>query len=149
LIARNAPAWSPQTHVSAKRYKLTPDGPFLDDHDGSAAPPFVRLRELEAATRALEDDPNGDNPATDEWLRLLLAPGASLGGARPKATVVDVEGNLWIAKFPSVQDQHDVGAWELVVQRLAGRCGLRVSASDARRFASNEQSDMAGAFMTR
>jgi serine/threonine-protein kinase HipA len=122
----------------ALRYKLRPDGPFLDDHDGSAAPPFVRLRELEAASRALEDDTNNDDPATDEWLRLLLAPGASLGGARPKATVADVEGNLWIAKFPSAKDRYDVGAWELVVARLAARCGLRVPISNARTFASTE-----------
>src|SRR5947209_17067836 len=122
----------------ALRYKLTPDGPFLDNRDGSAAPPFVRLRELEAASRGLEDDVNEDDPATDEWLRLLLAPGASLGGARPKATVVDAEGNLWIAKFPSTKDRYDVGAWELVVSRLAERCGLRVPVSDARTFASAE-----------
>jgi serine/threonine-protein kinase HipA len=119
------------------RYKLTPNGPFLDDQDGSAAPPFVRLRELEAASRALEDDPNDDDPATDAWLRLLLAPGASLGGARPKATVVDPEGNLWIAKFPSAKDRHDVGAWELVTAKLAERCGLRVPMCDARIFGSN------------
>jgi serine/threonine-protein kinase HipA len=119
----------------ALRYKLNENGPFLDDRDGSAAPPFVRLRELEAASRAIEDaPPNNDDPALDEWLRLLLAPGASLGGARPKATVADVEGHLWIAKFPSVKDRYDVGAWELVLQRLAERCGLRVPASDARKF---------------
>jgi serine/threonine-protein kinase HipA len=121
----------------ALRYKLTPDGPFLDDHDGSAAPPFVRLRELEAASRALENDPNDDDPATDEWLRLLLAPGASLGGARPKATVADPDGNLWIAKFPSTKDRHDVGAWELVVAKLAERSGLRVPISEARTFGSD------------
>ncbi len=130
----------------AMRYKLTPDGSFLDDHDGSAAPPFVLLRELEAASRALEDDANIDNPATDEWLRLLLAPGASLGGARPKATVADVAGNLWIAKFPSAKDRHDVGAWELVVQRLAKACGLRVPTSDARTFASTEHTFLARRF---
>ncbi len=122
----------------ALRYKLAPGGPFLDDHDGSAAPTFVRLRELEAASRALEDEANNEDPATDEWLRLLLAPGASLGGARPKATVADVEGHLWIAKFPSVKDRYDVGAWELVLAKLAERCGLRVSSSQARPFASTE-----------
>jgi serine/threonine-protein kinase HipA len=118
----------------ALRYKLNEDGPFLDNRDGIAAPPFVRIRELEAASRALEADVNGDDPATDEWLRLLLAPGASLGGARPKATVADVDGRLWIAKFPSIKDRYDVGAWELVVQKLAEGCGIRVPASDARVF---------------
>lgn len=94
----------------ALRYKRDLDGPFLDDGDGSVAPPFVRLRELEAASRAIEADPANDDPATDARLRLLLAPGASLGGARPKATVVDVDGHLWIAKFPSTNDRYDVGA---------------------------------------
>ena len=122
----------------ALRYKLIENGPFLDDRNGSAAPPFVRLRELEAASRAIEQDRDGEDPATDEWLRLLLKPGASLGGARPKATVVDVDGNLWIAKFPSINDRHDVGAWELVVQELAERSGLRVPPSDARTFASTQ-----------
>jgi serine/threonine-protein kinase HipA len=118
------------------------DGPFLDNRDASAAPPFVRLRELEAASRALENDPNGDDPATGEWLRLLLAPGASLGGARPKATVVDPHGHLWIAKFPSVRDRSDVGAWEYVLQILAKRCGLRVPPSDARTFANDRHTFM-------
>jgi serine/threonine-protein kinase HipA len=118
----------------ALRYKLDENGPFLDNRDETAAPPFVRLRELETASRALEADSNGDDPATDEWLRLLLAPGASLGGARPKATVADVDGRLWIAKFPSINDRYDVGAWELVVQQLAEGCGIRVPASDARAF---------------
>ena len=118
----------------ALRYALTPGGPFLDDRDVSAAPPFVRLGELEAASRGIEDDANNDDPAADAWLRALLAPGASLGGARPKASVVDEKGRLWIAKFPSVKDRYDIGAWELVVQRLAERAGLRVSPSDARVF---------------
>ncbi|MEA2786339.1 MAG: serine/threonine-protein kinase HipA [Candidatus Eremiobacteraeota bacterium] len=122
----------------ALRYKRKADGAFLDDRDGSAAPPFIRLRELEAASRALEGDVHDDDPATDEWLRLLLAPGASLGGARPKATIADVEGNLWIAKFPSAKDRYDVGAWEFVVAKLAERCGLRVPRSDARMFATSE-----------
>jgi serine/threonine-protein kinase HipA len=118
----------------ALRYKLNDDGPFLDNRDGSAAPPFVRLRELEAASRAIEETSDDDDSATDEWLRLLLAPGASLGGARPKASVADVDGHLWIAKFPSVRDRYDVGAWEFVVQKLAARCNVNVPASDVRKF---------------
>ena len=116
----------------ALRYKLIENGPFLDNREGTAAPPFVRLRELEAASRAIENDPRNEDRATDEWLRMLLAPGASLGGARPKASVVDAGGNLWIAKFPSVKDPYDVGAWELVVQKLAERSGIHVPQSEAR-----------------
>ncbi|NNM93391.1 MAG: HipA domain-containing protein [Candidatus Eremiobacteraeota bacterium] len=130
----------------ALRYKRAPEGAFLDDSDRTAAPPFVRLRELEAASRAIEASTDSDDPANDQWLRLLLAPGASLGGARPKATVVDTEGHLWIAKFPSVRDRYDVGAWELVVHRLAERSGLRVPPAEARIFGGDEHTFMTQRF---
>lgn len=126
----------------ALRFKRDPGGPFLDNRSATAAPPFVRLRELEAATRAIERDSRNDDPQVDAWLKLLLAPGASLGGARPKATVVDEQGHLWIAKFPSVADDRDIGAWELVVQRLAQRCGLNAPETGARRFASERHTFM-------
>jgi len=121
--------------VGALRFRLNDAGEFLDDRHEVAAPPFVRLRELEAASLAIERDEDNTQDETDAWLRMLIAPGGSLGGARPKASVVDPNGQLWIAKFPSVRDEHDVGAWELVVQTLAMGCGLRVSESQARRFA--------------
>ncbi len=117
----------------ALRYKLNDEGAFLANDLPDAAPPFVRLRELEAASRALERDTD-DDPQLDEQLQLLLAPGASLGGARPKASVCDPQGNLWIAKFPSHNDRYDTGAWEYVTHRLAGRCGIRVAEAHARRF---------------
>ncbi|MCM1193439.1 MAG: HipA domain-containing protein [Butyrivibrio sp.] len=56
----------------------------------------------------------------------MLAPGSSLGGARPKATVQDEKGNLWIAKFPSKHDEVNIGAWEKAVHDLAKLCGLNV-----------------------
>lgn len=117
----------------ALRFKLDDAGAFLASDRPIAAPPFVRVRELEAASRALESDTD-DNPGLDEQLRILLAPGASLGGARPKASVSDPDGNLWIAKFPSVNDRHDVGAWEYVLHELASRCGICVPAAEARCF---------------
>ena len=120
----------------ALRLRLDDAGDFLDNQHGAAAPPFVQLRELEAASLALERDEDNTAAAGDDWLRLLIAPGGSLGGARPKASVVDPEGQLWIAKFPSVRDDHDVGAWELVLQTLAKGCGLAVPQSLARQFAS-------------
>jgi serine/threonine-protein kinase HipA len=120
----------------ALRFKLDDKGEFLDNQHGTAAPPFVQLRELEAASLALERDEDNSSPAVDDWLRMLIAPGGSLGGARPKASVVDPKGRLWIAKFPSVRDEHDVGAWELVVQTLAKSCGLQVPPGLGRRFAS-------------
>lgn len=122
--------------VGALRLRLNDVGDFLDNRHGVAAPPFVQLRELEAASLALERDEDNTAAAGGDWLRMLIAPGGSLGGARPKASVVDPNGHLWIAKFPSVRDEHDVGAWELVVHTLARSCGLRVPESLARRFAN-------------
>ena len=126
--------------VGALRFRLNDAGDFLDNRHGVAAPRFVQLRELEAASLALERDEDNTAAAGDDWLRMLIAPGGSLGGARPKASVVDPNGHLWIAKFPSVRDGHDVGAWELVVHTLARSCGLRVPESLARRFANPHHS---------
>ena len=67
-------------------------------------------------------------------LNQLIKPGSSLGGARPKATVADTEGRLWIAKFPSKNDESDTGAWEKVVHDLAGLCGLNVPESKLEKF---------------
>lgn len=123
--------------VGALRFRLDDTGPFLDSRQDLAAPPMIRLRELEQASRALEAD--GEDIANiDEWLRLLVAPGGSLGGARPKASVVDQDGALWIAKFPSINDDDDVGAWELLVQALAKRCGVSVPAARAERYDSTQ-----------
>jgi serine/threonine-protein kinase HipA len=68
---------------------------------------------------------------------MLIAPGGSLGGARPKASVADGDGHLYIAKFPSIRDDYDVGGWEIVVNALAVGCGLNVAAAEAHKFASN------------
>jgi serine/threonine-protein kinase HipA len=123
--------------VGALRFRLDDAGDFLDNRHDVAAPPFVQLRKLESASLALERDENNTAAAGDEWLRMLLAPGGSLGGARPKASVADPNRQLWIAKFPSVRDEHDVGAWELVLHTLARTCGLLVPESIARRFANS------------
>jgi len=133
--------------AGALRLKLEDDGPFLDNQHGLAAPPFVRLGELEAASLALEDAPlSSDDPKIDAWLRMLIAPGGSLGGARPKAIVADDRHHLWIAKFPSVKDAHDVGAWELVVHSLALACGLAVSPAKAQKFGSERHTFMVKRF---
>jgi len=120
--------------VGALRFRLDDAGEFLDNRHDVAAPPFVSLRKLEAASLGIERDEDNAGDEADAWLRMLIAPGGSLGGARPKASVVDPNSHMWIAKFPSVRDEHDVGAWELVVQTLALGCGLRVPESQARRF---------------
>ena len=118
------------------RFKLSPDGPFLNDNRAMAAPPWTSLRELEYASLQLERLDAAQDPDYLKWLMLLLAPGSSLGGARPKASVVNEQGRLWMAKFPSGQDTHDVGAWEAVVNTLAQQAGLTVASGQAQRFGS-------------
>jgi serine/threonine-protein kinase HipA len=120
------------------RYKLDPDGPFMDDNAGMAAPPLTFLRTLEAASLELEKDNAIDKPKYGEWMNLLLAPGSSLGGARPKASVIDAKGNLWIAKFPSQTDDTNIGAWEAVVNNLAISAGITVAEGRAERFTTRQ-----------
>jgi serine/threonine-protein kinase HipA len=125
-----------QYRVGALRYRPHGEGAFLDNTDNVAAPPFVAITELERASQALERDPNNTSRDGRDWLRMLIAPGGSLGGARPKASVVDDAGHLWIAKFPSVHDEYDVGGWEMVVNALAKSCGINVAQGAAQRYAS-------------
>ncbi len=120
-----------ETRMGAIRFKETEDGPFLSDDRETAAPPWATLRSLEEASRQFENDENFLN---EKWLKLLLKPGSSLGGARPKATVEDEQGSLWIAKFPSKNDDCNVGAWEKVVHDLAKMCGLNVPESRLEKF---------------
>lgn len=119
--------------LGALRFRL-PGGPFLDDDMTLASPPWTSLRELERVSRALEREGAEAHPSYARWLRLLVAPGRSLGGARPKASVIDDTGHLWIAKFPSERDTHDVGAWEAVAHRLAKRAGLDVPEARVEQF---------------
>ncbi|MBL4680464.1 MAG: HipA domain-containing protein [Pseudomonadales bacterium] len=67
-------------------------------------------------------------------MRVLTAPGSSLGGARPKANVVDADGQLWIAKFPSCHDDHDMAVWEFVTYELATAAGIDMATSEIHRF---------------
>lgn len=113
-----------ETRMGGIRFKIDPDGPFLSDDKETAAPPWATLRSLEEASRYFENDESG---LSEKWLNQLIKPGSSLGGARPKATVVDTQDQLWIAKFPSKNDENDTGAWEMVVHDLAARCGLNAT----------------------
>jgi len=119
--------------LGALRYRVG-SGAFLDNDAALASPPWTSLRELEQASLRLEQDPEGTDRNHGKWLRLLIAPGRSLGGARPKASVLDAKGHLWIAKFPSVGDTVDVGAWESVVAKLARQAGILVPDSQRLRF---------------
>ena len=89
------------------------------------------LRKLESASLAFEKNDDG---MEEKWLRQLIAPGSSLGGARPKASVLAPDGSLWIAKFPSKHDEINVGAWEMVVHDLAVMCDLNVPEAKLENF---------------
>lgn len=112
-----------ETRMGALRFKIEENGMFLSADKELATPPWTTLRTLEAASLGFEMDESG---LEEKWLKQLLAPGSSLGGARPKATVQDEKGDLWIAKFPSKHDEVNSGAWEKVVHDLAEMCGLDV-----------------------
>ena len=120
-----------ETRMGGIRFKANQEGPFLSDDKETAAPPWATLRTLEEASRNFENDETG---LTEKWLNQLIKPGSSLGGARPKATVVDTKDQLWIAKFPSKNDENDTGAWEMVAHDLAALCGLNVPEAKHEKF---------------
>lgn len=116
------------TRQGALRFCAPGTGEFLA-HEGRAAPPVTTLRELEAVAYQLTHKRIDDLDALRRWLLVLVAPGASLGGARPKANFTDDDGSLWIAKFPARDDDRDVGAWEYVTHQLARAAGIDVPAA--------------------
>lgn len=120
-----------KSRMGGLRFSIDEYPVFLSADDALAAPPWTTLRDLEAAASAVEHD---KDLVDDRWLQQILAPGSSLGGARPKATVMDPDDNLWIAKFPSRHDEYDYGAWEKVVHDLAGQCGLNIPAAQLEQF---------------
>jgi serine/threonine-protein kinase HipA len=122
--------------MGALRFKEDPDGPFLNNNIKFTSPPWTSIGELEQISLKLEDDEAIDNPDYIKWLMMLVNPGSSLGGARPKAGVLDNEKILWIAKFPSKSDNKDVGGWEMVVNDLAKNSGINVAESIIQKFSS-------------
>lgn len=125
-----------QHRMGALRFKTEENGDFFNSNAAMAAPPWTSLRELEEASKKFEEN-NVDDPDYVKWVNMLFAPGGSLGGARPKASVMDPSGNLWIAKFPSRMDEKDIAAWEMVVNELANIAGLNVAEGRVQKFNSN------------
>lgn len=116
------------TRQGALRFRLAGTQEFLGN-DKMAAPPVTTLRELEAVAYQLSSRRIDDLDALRKWLAVLVAPGASLGGARPKANFTEADGSLWIGKFPARDDDRDVGAWEYVVHGLATKARVDVPAA--------------------
>jgi serine/threonine-protein kinase HipA len=124
------------TRQGALRFRLQGTQAFLGS-EAFAAPPVASLQELQAVATALTSKRVDDLDVLRKWLAVLVAPGASLGGARPKANFTDSDGSLWIAKFPARNDDIDVGAWECLVHTLARLSGIEVPAARAMRLNSD------------
>jgi serine/threonine-protein kinase HipA len=106
------------TRQGALRFRLSDSETFLAN-EALAAPPVTSLAELAAIAKELTRKHIDNLDQLRRWLAVLVAPGASLGGARPKANFCDKSGALWIAKFPAADDYRDIGAWEGVTWWLA------------------------------
>ena len=113
------------SRAGALRFRRTSDGAFVDDQP-LAAPPLTDLRELAAIAKQLDTPGAEAMPEYDNWLATLIAPGSSLGGARPKASFSQTDGTLWLAKFPAHDDRHDWGGWEYLTHQLADAAGIWV-----------------------
>jgi len=131
--------------MGALRFKCA-DGPFLDDNPKHSTPPWTSLRELEAISFRLEQDNIEQHPDYSQWLQMLFLPGSSLGGARPKATIKDTRGHLWIAKFPSRYDTLNVGAWEHIATQLAKECGILVPHTQVKKIGSTHHTFLSKRF---
>ena len=113
------------SRMAALRFKTDPNGDFLDNNKTTPTPPWSSIRELQVAAENIEDDK--DNDEVKKWLSILIAPGSSLGGARPKANILDTDKSLWIAKFPSKSDTIDKAAWEYLAYELAIQAGINMA----------------------
>lgn len=110
-----------EARQGALRFAHVAGGPFLAEHDATRIPPLIDLPQLLSAAERVAGDAD-----SDEDLRLLLAPGSSLGGARPKASVRNRDGHLAIAKFPRKDDEINTVLWEALALTLAAKAGIEV-----------------------
>ncbi len=106
------------------RFKEELDGEFINAANELQIPPITSIRELIAASREIEQSEEKNILPEKKWLMQLVHPGTSLGGARPKASVVDENKQLYVAKFPSRKDLYDVGLWEHFAHLMANAAGI-------------------------
>ena len=109
------------------RLKRELDGDFINVSPSLKIPPLTELRQLVLASQEVEKSEENDVLPEKKWIAQLIQPGTSLGGARPKAGVLDDSGNLCIAKFPSRKDDYDTGLWEHFSHLLARKAGINAA----------------------
>ena len=115
------------SRMGAFRFKETPDSDFINSDPMLKIPPLTDIRTLEAAGSAIEQSEAHNALPEKKWIAQLIQPGTSLGGARPKASVTDLDGALCVAKFPSRKDDYDVELWEHLCHLLARKAGIEVA----------------------
>ena len=113
--------------MGALRLKKDSDGEFLNSDSRLIVPPLTSIKELTIAAQEYEKSDEANELPEEKWIRQLAHPGTSLGGARPKANVVDEKEHLWIAKFPSRKDVYDMALWEHLCHLLAKEAGINVA----------------------
>ncbi|ERJ86369.1 HipA-like protein [Porphyromonas gingivalis F0185] len=109
------------------RFKESADADFINSSPTLRIPPLTDIRALEAASKEIEQSEERNELPDKRWIGQLIQPGTSLGGARPKASVLDTDGSLCIAKFPSRKDDYDAELWEHFCHLLAKRAGITVA----------------------
>lgn len=119
------------------RFKETPDGEFINADNTLRIPPLTDLRELIAASKEIERSEETKILPEKRWIAQLVQPGSSLGGARPKANVIDANGSIYVAKFPSLKDDYDAGLWEHFCHSLAKNAGI--NAAETKVIAVNDK----------
>ncbi len=119
------------------RFKEKPDGEFINADNSLRIPPLTDLRELIAASKEIEKSEDVNELPEKRWIAQLVQPGSSLGGARPKANVVDTDRSICVAKFPSLKDDYDVGLWEHFCHLLAQNAGI--NAAETKVIATNDK----------
>ena len=119
------------------RFKETPDGEFINTDNTLRIPPLTDLRELIAASKEIEKSEETNILPEKRWIAQLVQPGSSLGGARPKANVVDADHSIYVAKFPSLKDDYDAGLWEHFCHLLAKKAGI--NAAETKVIATNDK----------
>ena len=109
------------------RFKERLDGNFINTGDTLRIPPLTDIKELHKATLEVEKSEEKNLLPEKKWIAQLVQPGSSLGGARPKASMIDTDKALYIAKFPSRKDDYDAELWEHLCHRLAAKAGINAA----------------------
>ncbi|MCK5857182.1 MAG: type II toxin-antitoxin system HipA family toxin [Bacteroidales bacterium] len=116
-----------ESRMGALRFKTNKQGPFLDSSQEFPTPPWTSVRKLQHSAKML--DSHTDDKSIMDFLKVIMAPGSSLGGARPKANILDDNQHPWIAKFPAKNDTINMALWEMLAYKLAIKSGVWMAES--------------------